>query len=69
MRGEYELTVETMGDEDAFTPIIVEFNDETNMVVNQIFTQSNYFKFSGIVLYDGSSIPVVGPSSSATGSP
>ena len=60
MRGEYELTVETMGDEDAFTPIIVEFNDETNMVVNQIFTQSNYFKFSGIVLYDGSSIPVVG---------
>ena len=60
MRGMYELTVATLGDEDPFTPITVEFNDETNMAVNLIFTQSDYCKFSGTVFYEGSSIPVVG---------
>jgi len=60
MRGQYTLTVPTKGDEDPFEPIIVEFSDETNMAVNQIFTQANYFKFAGVVLYEGSSIPVVG---------
>ena len=60
MRGQYTLTVPTKGDEDPFEPITVEFSDETNMALNQIFTQANYFKFAGVVLYDGSSIPVVG---------
>ena len=60
LRGLYTITVQTTGSEDPFTPIQVEFNDETNLVTNIVFTQPNYFKFAGVVLYQGSSIPVVG---------
>lgn len=60
MEGSYSVTVAAAGDEDPFTPQTVTFDDETNMVVNVVFGQANYYRFSGVVLYEGSSIPVVG---------
>ena len=62
--GSYTLTVETTGEETAFQPISVSFNQEVggNLRTNVVFTQSTYYRFSGVVLYEGSSIPVMGAS-------
>ncbi|MBR1713281.1 MAG: hypothetical protein IJ722_07745 [Alloprevotella sp.] len=60
--GSYTLSVGANGDESPYKDIIVTFDGSVggNMVSNLVFTQSQYFTFSGQVIYDGSSIPVVG---------
>ena len=56
--GEYTLSVKDPSREASFTSQSVTFDDNINLQTNIHFTQSNYYIFSGFVLYEGSSIPV-----------
>ena len=58
--GEYTLSVTDPTHEASFRPQNVIFDEEANLQTNIVFTQTNYYIFSGYVLYDGSSIPVSG---------
>ena len=58
--GEYSLTVSDPSREAKFDPQIVTFDEDVNLQSNVVFTQTNYYLFSGYVLYEGSSIPVSG---------
>ena len=58
--GEYMLSVSDPTGEASFTSQSVSFDEDINLHTNVVFTQSNYYVFSGYVLYDGSSIPVSG---------
>ncbi len=56
--GVYSITVSDPHNEATFTSQTIVFDDEVNLQTNINFTQSNYYIFSGFVLYEGSSIPV-----------
>ena len=58
--GEYSLSVTDPNREASFDSQIVTFDEDVNLQTNMIFTQTNYYIFSGYVLYEGSSIPVSG---------
>ena len=58
--GEYSLSVTDPSREASFESQIVTFDEDVNLQSNIVFTQQNYYLFSGYVLYDGSSIPVSG---------
>lgn len=54
------LTVETNGEEKPFATLYATFNDLTNLVSNLVFRQDDYYLLSGLVMYDGTSVPVIG---------
>ncbi len=58
--GEYTLTVSDTTRVASFDPQLISFDEDINLQTNIIFTQTNYYLFSGYVLYEGSSIPVSG---------
>ena len=58
--GEYTLSVSDPSREASFESQIVTFDEDVNLQSNIVFTQTNYYLFSGFVLYEGSSIPVSG---------
>ena len=58
--GEYTLTVTDPTHEATFRAQNVTFDEDVNLQTNIVFTQTNYYIFSGYVLYEGSSIPVSG---------
>ncbi len=60
--GEYTLTVSDTTRVASFDPQLISFDEDINLQTNIIFTQTNYYLFSGYVLYEGSSIPVSGVS-------
>ena len=59
-QGSYHITAQAAGDEGTYTEFFANFNDETNLVSNAVLVQKLYFLFSGYVMYDGTSVPVVG---------
>ena len=61
-KGSYSLTVSDPNNEASFKPQSVTFDDDINLHTDIIFTQNDYYTFSGYVLYEGSSIPVSGVS-------
>ncbi|MBO6190091.1 MAG: hypothetical protein J6N92_04680 [Alloprevotella sp.] len=56
----YEISVETDGDMQAMQALAATFDDTKNLVTDLRFTQTNYYRFSGQVAYEGTSVPVVG---------
>ena len=58
--GTYLITAESTGEEGAFSSYYANFDDNCNMVTNANLVQSKYYLFSGFVMYDGTSVPVVG---------
>lgn len=54
------LTVETTGEEKPFPTLYATFNDVSNLTTNLVFTQDDYYLLSGQVMYEGTSVPVVG---------
>ena len=58
--GEYTLSVKDPKGEALISSQSVTFDTDVNLHTNITFTQSNYYIFSGYVLYEGSSIPVSG---------
>ena len=54
------ITVETTGEEKPFPTLYATFNDASNLTSNLVFTQDDYYLLSGQVMYDGTSVPVVG---------
>lgn len=54
----FEVSVQTSGDEGSFRPRSATFSPYTNTVRNLDFELTKYFKYSGYVLYAGTSIPV-----------
>ncbi|MBR7029206.1 MAG: hypothetical protein IKI05_07380 [Bacteroidaceae bacterium] len=56
----YEISVETTGEMQAMDALSATFDDTKNLISNLRFTQSNYYRFSGQVAYEGTSVPVVG---------
>lgn len=63
MAGSYSIAVESTDGAKYIAPIDqAMFNKTTNLVSGVIFTLSQSFKFSGVVYYEGSSIPVAGAS-------
>ena len=58
--GTYLITAESTGEEGAFTSFYANFDDNCNMVTNANLVQSKYYLFSGFVMYDGTSVPVIG---------
>lgn len=54
------ITVETTGVEKPFPTLYATFNDASNLTSNLVFTQDDYYLLSGQVMYDGTSVPVVG---------
>lgn len=58
--GTYSLSVTDPTHTASFDSQLISFDEDINLQTNIIFTQTNYYIFSGYVLYDGSSIPVSG---------
>ncbi|MBR3531466.1 MAG: hypothetical protein IKN83_08885 [Bacteroidaceae bacterium] len=58
--GSYEITASSKGNEGSYSKFIANFDDEKNLVTNAILIQSTYFLFQGYVMYEGTSVPVVG---------
>lgn len=61
--GQYQIMPNISSDDlatDCKTGLFVTFNSECNLYQNRIFTVTNGVKFSGSVLYKGTSIPVQG---------
>lgn len=56
----YEISVETTGEMQAMEVLSATFDDTKNLITDLRFTQSNYYRFSGQVAYEGTSVPVVG---------
>ena len=60
-QGTYELTVATTGEEAPYQAMYATFdNDKTNLVTGMVFTQTAYYRFSGLVMYKDTSVPVIG---------
>ncbi len=58
--GSYTLTVRTKGNEGTFPPRTVTFSDSKNLFNDVVFYMDTYYIYAGTVMYDGSSIPVLG---------
>lgn len=58
--GSYEITASSAGNEGGFSKFIANFDDEKNLVTNAILIQNTYYLFQGYVMYEGTSVPVVG---------
>ena len=56
----YRIYVELGGDMVGMEPLSASFDDHSNLVTNLNFVQRSYRIFSGQVIYEGTSIPVVG---------
>ena len=58
--GTYLITAESTGEEAAFTHFYANFSEDCNLVTNANLTQNKYYQLSGYVMYEGTSVPVVG---------
>ena len=56
----YQVSVEMGGDMPGVDPRASSFDDFSNLVTNLNFIQRRYYIFSGQVIYEGTSVPVVG---------
>ncbi|MBQ9641661.1 MAG: hypothetical protein IJV06_08880 [Bacteroidaceae bacterium] len=56
----YIISVDITGEMQAMDALSATFDDTKNLVTNLRFTQNNYYRFSGQVIYEGTSVPVVG---------
>ena len=59
-KGSYVITVTRKGNEGTFESQSVEFNEYKNLFNNVVFYMDEYCTYAGKVMYDGSSIPVLG---------
>ena len=67
--GRYTITVKTTGEQAAFTTYECDFAEDRNEYANVILAMREYYIFSGVVLYEGSSIPVPGAQFLVDGKP
>ena len=67
--GRYTITVKITGEQAAFTTYECDFAEDRNEYSNVILAMREYYIFSGVVLYEGSSIPVPGAQFLVDGKP
>ena len=67
--GHYTINVETTSLEAPFTSYECDFAEDRNEYTNVILAMREYYIFSGVVLYEGSSIPVPGAQFLVDGKP
>ena len=60
IKGSYNITVTRKGNEGTFDAQSVEFTEYKNLHNNVVFYLNEFFTYTGKVMYDGSSIPVLG---------
>ena len=60
--GHYNIIAETTGDQGAYSTFTATFTEYTNLVTNIVLTLDEYYLFSGYVMYEGTSVPVLGAS-------
>ena len=60
--GHYNIIAETTGDQGAYSTFTANFTEYTNLVTNAVLTLDEYYLFSGYVMYEGTSVPVIGAS-------
>lgn len=59
-KGSYTINVSTKGNEASYDARTVEFTEDKNLFSNVVFYSDTYYIYSGTVMYDGTSIPVLG---------
>lgn len=59
-QGSYLIMVATKGDEGQFTTFTANFNEDCNLVTNANLRMDEYYLLSGLVMYEGTSVPVIG---------
>lgn len=59
-QGSYLIMAATNGDEGQFTTFTANFNEDSNLVINANLRMDEYYLLSGLVMYEGTSVPVVG---------
>ena len=58
--GSYIITVAQAGNQGSFTDFTANFDEDINLVNNAVLIQKSYHLFEGYVMYEGTSVPVVG---------
>ncbi len=60
--GSYIISVVSTGDEDTYGSFTANFTENTNLATNVVLTLDEYILFKGLVMYEGTSVPVIGAS-------
>ncbi len=59
-QGTYIITAENTGEEGGFTTFYANFSEDCNLVTDARVTMNTYYLLSGYVMYEGTSVPVIG---------
>ena len=68
-QGTYFITATGTGEESSFTSFTANFSEDCNLVTNARVVMSTYYLLSGYVMYEGTSVPVVGAQFERDGEP
>ncbi|MBP5375524.1 MAG: hypothetical protein J6Y38_04235 [Bacteroidaceae bacterium] len=60
--GSYNIIAETSGDQGSYSTFTANFSEWSNLATNVVLTLDEYYLFSGYVMYEGTSVPVLGAS-------
>ena len=60
--GSYNIIAETSGDQGSYSTYTANFTEWSNLATNVVLTLDEYYLFSGYVMYEGTSVPVLGAS-------
>ena len=60
--GSYNILAETTGDQGSYSTYTANFNEWSNLATNVVLTLDEYYLLSGYVMYEGTSVPVLGAS-------
>ncbi len=60
--GSYNIIAETSGDQGSYSTFTANFTEWSNLATNVVLTLDEYYLFSGYVMYEGTSVPVLGAS-------
>ena len=58
--GSYEIVASSAGNESPYSKFIANFDEDKNLVTNAVLIQNTYYLFQGYVMYEGTSVPVIG---------
>lgn len=58
--GSYEIVATAAGNESPYSKFIANFDEDKNLVTNAVLIQNTYYLFQGYVMYEGTSVPVIG---------
>ena len=59
-QGSYKITAERMGDEGGITDYTASFSEDSNVDAKALLVMDEYYLLSGYVMYEGTSVPVIG---------